>query len=67
MEKQPPPRRHLREGGQERRLLTSEVFAKSRAGEMEAPARGATLVTDEKKWRGQQETFPVRKRLTRVE
>ncbi|CAM9471198.1 unnamed protein product [Ectocarpus sp. 8 AP-2014] len=59
--------RHLREGGQERRLLTSEVFAKSRAGEMEAPARGATLVNNEKKWRGQQETFPVRKRLTRVE
>ncbi|CAM9761157.1 unnamed protein product [Pylaiella littoralis] len=59
--------RHFREGGEDRRLLTSEVFAKKHAKDMETPGRGATLVTDEKKWRAQQEKFPVRPRLTRVE
>lgn len=48
-------------------MLTSEVFAKKRVKDMETPARGATLVADEKKWRDEQEKFPVRKRLTRVE
>lgn len=49
-------------------MLTSEVFAKKQAKSMEAPpAAGATLVEDEKKWRQQQDKFPVRKRLARVE
>lgn len=60
--------RHLREGGEERRVLTSEVFAKKQAKAMETPpAAGATPVADEKKWREQQDKFPVRKRLARVE
>ncbi|CAM9553710.1 unnamed protein product [Scytosiphon promiscuus] len=59
--------RHLREGGEERRVLTSEVFAKKRVKDMDTPARGAMLVADEKKWRDAQEKFPLRKRLTRVE
>eukprot|EP00752_Nemacystus_decipiens_P006180 g5577.t1 len=60
--------RHVREGGEERRVLTSEVFAKKQAKAMETPpAAGVTLVADEKKWREEQDKFPVRKRLTRVE
>lgn len=57
------PRRHFLEGGEERRVLTSEVFAKKHARDMEVPARGATAVADEKLWRGDQEKFPIRTRL----
>lgn len=56
--------RHFLEGGADRRVLTSEVVAKKHAKEMGLHARGSVDVADEKTWRGQQEKFPVRERLS---
>eukprot|EP00904_Undaria_pinnatifida_P012432 jgi/Undpi1/8319/HiC_scaffold_25.g10788.m1 len=56
--------RHFLEGGGERRVLTSEVFAKKHASEMGEVARGATMVPDELRWRKEQDKFPVRPRLS---
>lgn len=58
------PCRHFLEGGEERRVLTSEVFASQHASGMETPATGATVVADEKRWVGDQEKFPIRERLS---
>ncbi|CAN0120298.1 unnamed protein product [Ectocarpus sp. 6 AP-2014] len=55
--------RHLQEGGEDRRLLTSEVFAKKYESDMELPATEAMLVSNAKEWRGAQENFPIRIRL----
>lgn len=48
-------------------MLTSEVFATKHASELQLPlsdVKGAAeLVSDTKKWRGDQEKFPVRARL----
>ncbi|CAB1100827.1 unnamed protein product [Ectocarpus sp. CCAP 1310/34] len=54
---------HLKEGGEDRRLLTSEVFAKKYESDMELPAAEAMLVPNAKEWRGAQEKFPIRIRL----
>lgn len=66
----PPPfcaNRHVLEGGKERRVLTSEVFSTKHASDLELPLSdvkdAAGLVSDAKKWKGDQEKFPVRARL----
>lgn len=52
------------EGGEERRVLTSEVYARKHSNEMGTPARGAVVVVDdEKRWKQAQETYPVRHRF----
>ncbi|CAM9437472.1 unnamed protein product [Ectocarpus fasciculatus] len=55
--------RHFQEGGEDRRLLTSEVFAKKYVSDMETPAPEAMVVSNAKEWRGDQERFPIRIRL----
>ncbi|CAM9877673.1 unnamed protein product [Pylaiella littoralis] len=59
--------RHVLEGGKERRVLTSEVFSTKHASDLELPLSdvkdAAGLVSDAKKWKGDQEKFPVRARL----
>lgn len=61
--------RYVLEGGKDRCVLTSEVFATKHASDMEPPLSGVTeeaeagLVSDAKRWRGEQEKFPVRARL----
>lgn len=52
------------EGGDDRHVFTSEVFARKNIEDMDAPARGAVLVEDAKRWRDEQEKFPIRPRLS---
>lgn len=61
----PHYRRYLAEGGSDRRVLTSEVFAKKYASDMELPSTTeAFMVSDAKNWNAEQEKFPIRVRLT---
>ncbi|CAM9610322.1 unnamed protein product [Scytosiphon promiscuus] len=57
--------RHIAEGGNDRRVLTSEVYANKFASDMDLPSTTeAMLISDAKKWKEQQEKFPIRIRLT---
>ncbi|CAM9610251.1 unnamed protein product [Scytosiphon promiscuus] len=57
--------RHMAEGGDARRVLTSEVYARKYADEMQLRSVAETFtITDAKKWRDEQEKFPIRVRLT---
>ncbi|CAM9610072.1 unnamed protein product [Scytosiphon promiscuus] len=57
--------RYILEGGNERRVLTSEVFAKKFSSEMELPSTAeASTVLDANNWQHDQKKYPVRLRHT---